>query len=59
MQLAQELAALPAEALAACKRCIAAAEGDEGYELELEATGMLLAGAETQARVRAFLEKRG
>lgn len=58
MQLAQDLAALPAESLAACKRCIAAAHGAEGYELELEATGMLLAGAETQRRVRAFLEKR-
>jgi enoyl-CoA hydratase/carnithine racemase len=59
LRLAQELAALPAASLAACKRCIAAAEGDEGYELELEETGMLLAGAETQARVRAFLERRG
>jgi enoyl-CoA hydratase/carnithine racemase len=58
MQLAQDLAGLPAEALAGCKRCIAAAGGEEGYELELEATGKLLAGAGTQARVRAFLEKR-
>jgi enoyl-CoA hydratase/carnithine racemase len=58
MQLAQDLAALPAEALAACKRCIAAAGGEAGYELELEATGTLLAGAATQARVRAFLDKR-
>jgi enoyl-CoA hydratase/carnithine racemase len=58
MQLAQDLAALPVASLAACKRCIAAAAGDEGYELELEATGMLLASAETQGRVRAFLEKR-
>jgi enoyl-CoA hydratase/carnithine racemase len=58
MQLAQDLAALPPESLAACKRCIAAADGERGYELELEATGMLLAAAETQRRVRAFLEKR-
>ena len=57
-QLAQEIAALPADALAACKRCIAAAQGAGGYELELEATGTLLAGAGTQARVRAFLEQR-
>jgi enoyl-CoA hydratase/carnithine racemase len=59
-RLATELAALPAESLAACKRCIgAAAKGDgKGYELELEATGMLLASADTQGRVRDFLEKR-
>jgi enoyl-CoA hydratase/carnithine racemase len=58
MKLAQDLASLPAEALAACKRCIAAAGVKEGYEMELEATGTLLASAETQGRVRAFLEKR-
>lgn len=59
-RLAAELAALPAEALAACKHCIAAAAagGRDGYALELAATGALLAGSETQARVRAFLEKR-
>jgi len=56
--LARELAELPKDALAACKRCLAAAESDAGYAMELEATGRLLAGAETQARVRAFLEKR-
>jgi len=57
-QLAGRLAELPKDALAACKRCISAAEGDAGYAMELEATGALLAGAETQARVRAFLDKR-
>jgi enoyl-CoA hydratase len=58
-RLAADLAALPAESLAACKRCIgAAAGGGDGYALELEATGTLLASADTQARVRAFLEKR-
>jgi len=57
-QLAKDLAALPAASLAACKRCIAAAHGDEGYALELQATGELLASAQTQARVRAFLERR-
>jgi enoyl-CoA hydratase len=56
--LAQRLAALPEDALAECKRCIATAPSDAGYAMELEATGALLAGAETQARVRAFLEKR-
>jgi enoyl-CoA hydratase/carnithine racemase len=58
IELARDLAALPADALAAGKRCIAAAGGEEGYELELEATGALLASAETQARVRAFLDQR-
>ena len=58
-RLAEELAALPAASLAACKRCIAAAGGDDGYEMELEATGALLASEDTQGRVRAFLEKRG
>jgi enoyl-CoA hydratase/carnithine racemase len=58
-RLAEELAALPAESLTACKRCIAAAGGDDGYEMELEATGALLASEDTQGRVRAFLEKRG
>jgi enoyl-CoA hydratase/carnithine racemase len=57
-QLAKDLAALPAQSLAACKRCIAAASGVQGYELELESTGILLASAGTQGRVRAFLEKR-
>ena len=59
-RLATELAALPGDSLAECKRCIAAAAdgGDEGYEMELAATGSLLAIPDTQARVRAFLEKR-
>jgi enoyl-CoA hydratase/carnithine racemase len=56
-RLAADLAALPAESLAACKRCIGAAGEAGGYELEIEATGALLASADTQARVRAFLEK--
>jgi enoyl-CoA hydratase/carnithine racemase len=58
LRLAAELAALPASSLAACKRCIAAAGGEDGYEMELEATGALLASEDTQGRVRAFLEKR-
>jgi enoyl-CoA hydratase/carnithine racemase len=59
-QLATDLAALPAESLATCKRCIAAAleGGDEGYQMELAATGSLLAIPDTQARVRAFLDRR-
>lgn len=56
--LAHQIAALPPAAIAACKRCIGAAVGDyeDGYELELVATGELLARAETQARVRRFLD---
>jgi enoyl-CoA hydratase/carnithine racemase len=58
-RVAQDVAALPAESLAACKRCIRAAReaGTGGYELEVEATGALLASADTQARVRAFLAR--
>jgi enoyl-CoA hydratase/carnithine racemase len=58
LRLAQDLAALPAASLAACKRCIAAAGGEDGFEMELAATGALLASEDTQGRVRAFLEKR-
>jgi enoyl-CoA hydratase/carnithine racemase len=58
--LAREIASLPAAALAAAKRCIAAAitPGADGYEMELQATATLLAQEETQSRVRAFLDKR-
>jgi enoyl-CoA hydratase len=58
--LASEVAALPADALAECKRCISAcrdADAD-GYELEVAGTERLLAKAETQRRVREFLQKR-
>lgn len=59
-ELAERIAALPAASLAACKRCIAAAgkPGEDGYGLEVAATGELLASAETQQLVRAFLEGR-
>ena len=50
-----EITALPPAAVAACKHCIGAADG---YEAEVLATGELLAGAETQRRVRDFLAKR-
>lgn len=57
--LAAEITALPAAAIAACKRCIAAPlAGANGYEAEVSGTAALLADAETQKRVRAFLEKR-
>jgi enoyl-CoA hydratase/carnithine racemase len=53
--LARSIASLPAAALAEAKACIGA---ERGYERELEATARLLAQDETQALVRAFLEKR-
>jgi hypothetical protein len=58
--VAERVAGLPPPALAACKRCIGAAlaPGTKGFELELVSTATLLADAETQARVRAFLDRR-
>jgi enoyl-CoA hydratase/carnithine racemase len=58
--LAAEIASLPAAALAEAKHCIAAAIARDpgGYEMELDATGTLLARTDTQERVRSFLEKR-
>lgn len=55
--LAERVAALPAGALEACKRCIGAAgrPDHDGYGMELAATEDLLASSETQALVRAFL----
>jgi enoyl-CoA hydratase/carnithine racemase len=57
--LAAEITALPAQAVAACKRCIGAPlQGADGYEEEVSGTAALLATPETQQRVREFLEKR-
>ncbi len=58
VQLAARVAALPAAALAACKRCIGAAgkPDHDGYGMELAATEDLLTSQETQSLVRAFLE---
>ncbi len=58
--LAEGIAALPAAALAACKRCIGAAADPrlDGYALELSGTARLLASDDTQERVRKFLEER-
>jgi enoyl-CoA hydratase len=55
LTIARGIAALPAAALAEAKACIGTANG---FERELEGTARLLAQGETQARVRAFLEKR-
>ena len=58
-QQVQRLAGLPAAALAANKRCLAAALDDSinGYELELTETRQLHDNAETKRRIKAFLEK--
>lgn len=55
--IAGQIAALPAAALRACKRCIAAAAepGDAGYLDEVEATQQLSTNPETRRRVAAFL----
>ncbi|HSG94398.1 MAG TPA: enoyl-CoA hydratase/isomerase family protein, partial [Afifellaceae bacterium] len=57
--LVARLAALPGPALAACKSCIAATvDGSpEGYDRELQVTRELHGQAETQRRIRAFLER--
>lgn len=60
-ELAGKVAASTGQALAQCKRCIAAA-GDEtqnGFELELSGTLDLLATPQTQDRVRQFLQGSG
>lgn len=59
LTLVERLAALPRAALAASKTCIAAAvAGDaQGFEIELAGSRGLLGNADTQARVRRFLEK--
>jgi enoyl-CoA hydratase/carnithine racemase len=57
--IARRVAAMPAAALAACKRCIDAAldPGSDGFEVELAETAMLYASGETQGLVKQFLEK--
>lgn len=57
--VAARVAELPPSALAACKRCIAAAVAPDvdGFAVELEETARLYASPDTQERVRRFLEK--
>lgn len=59
--LAERLGAMPAAALAACKRCIAAAadRSIDGFELELTETRRLHDGAEPMQRIRKFLKGSG
>lgn len=54
--IAKQVAALPAEALRACKSCIAAATepGEAGYLKEVEETRRLSTNPETRERVAAF-----
>ena len=54
--IAGRVAALPADALAWSKACIAAAgePGEHGYEEELEGTRRLFSSTETRQRVQAF-----
>ena len=56
-EIARRIAGLPAPALRASKKCIAAAEepGDRGYLGELAETRRLSTDAETRERVAAFL----
>ena len=57
--LAQRIAALPRQALAAAKPCIAAAvtASADGFELELAHTRELYRHPDTRARVTAFLAR--
>ena len=59
-QIASGITALPAAAVAACKRCIDAAleQAVNGYEMEVAATAALLASDLTQDKVRQFLATR-
>jgi enoyl-CoA hydratase/carnithine racemase len=59
LAIAQGVAEQPAAALAACKKCIAAAAdpGRGGYADEMEYTRRLLTHAETRRRVEAFFSE--
>jgi len=56
-ELAARLGAMPADALAACKRCIAAASDPavDGYALELRETRRLHDGGEAAQRIQKYL----
>lgn len=60
LELARRLASMPPLALAACKRCIAAALTDRslGLELERNETRALYQSHQTQTLVRQFIESR-
>lgn len=56
-EIANGIAALPAAAVAACKRCIHGSlePSVDGYAMEIDATAALLASEATQEKVRQFL----
>ena len=58
-EIAHGVAAIPPAALAACKRCIAAASDQtiDGFELELTETRRLHDGGEPAQRIEKFLAK--
>jgi enoyl-CoA hydratase len=58
METARGIANLPRDTVGECKRCIAAAPVEEGYEMELASTRHLLTVPETRSRVQAFLQSR-
>ena len=58
-ELAERIAGIPPTALAACKRCIAAAtdQNIDGFELELTETRRLHDGPEPARRIEKFLAR--
>ncbi len=58
-EIASRIAALSSSAIAESKRCIAAAQKWDGlgYGMEIEATRRLYQDADTQKRIRTFLDK--
>lgn len=60
-EIADRVAALPTSAVAACKRCIAAATdpGVDGFELELTETRQLHDSGEPAQRIEQFLARSG
>ena len=59
LELAQELAAQPRQALREAKRCINLARSRAGFEAEIEATRKLHRDPDTVERIAAFLARRG
>ncbi len=60
-ELAGRIAAIPALALAECKRCMLDHfdPDRDGYETELDGTRRLLDNSETRIRVASFFDKAG
>jgi len=55
MDLARRLSELAPHALSAAKRCVTAARGDGGFDLEISLTKDLLTQTDTTDRIKAFL----